>query len=141
MATAAQAWPGASSGGGQEEPTQQGTPLGVIDCWQCGFGNYRHQADVAHSYHVLHNGGFLMNTSLLWYYTRDQVNVKNFLAVLKGDAQSVQKGPHASGRVIEAGKDDRIFLFYSDHGAPGLLGMPTGEFLFADQCMMLFATA
>ncbi|KAI8102410.1 hypothetical protein M9435_006012 [Picochlorum sp. BPE23] len=150
---------------GRKNPPNKGHLWALLIAGSAGFGNYRHQADVAHSYHVLHNGGVpdehiivmvyddiahnpanphpgkIINhpkgkdlyAGLPKDYTRNQVNVKNFLAVLKGDAESVQKGPHASGRVIEAGKDDRIFLFYSDHGAPGLLGMPTGEFLFADQ--------
>ena len=130
-----------------------------------GYGNYRHQADVAHSYHVLHNGGVTddhivvmvyddiahspanphpgtirnhpqgqdLYAGLPKDYTRNEVNVKNFLGVLRGDEDGVSKGPHASGKVIKATKDDRIFVFYSDHGAPGLLGMPTGEFLYADQ--------
>lgn len=43
------------------------------------------------------------------------------------------KSPFASGRVVEAKSTDRIFVFYSDHGAPGILGMPSGEFLYADK--------
>jgi len=39
----------------------------------------------------------------------------------------------STGRVIAAGPNDRIFVFYSDHGAPGILGMPSGDFLYADQ--------
>lgn len=49
------------------------------------------------------------------------------------DAMKKKKGPFASGRVVEAKSTDRIFVFYSDHGAPGLLGMPSGEFLYADR--------
>ena len=66
-------------------------------------------------------------------YTHDEVNAANFLAVIEGDESAVQKGPHSSGRVINASKNDRIFVFYSDHGAPGILGMPSGDFLYADQ--------
>lgn len=43
------------------------------------------------------------------------------------------KNGGSTGRVIAAGPDDRIFVFYSDHGAPGILGMPSGNFLYADQ--------
>ena len=32
-----------------------------------------------------------------------------------------------SGKVIASGHRDRVFLFYSDHGAPGVLGMPSGR--------------
>lgn len=28
---------------------------------------------------------------------------------------------------------DRIFVYYSDHGAPGIVGMPSGPFLYADE--------
>jgi legumain len=27
----------------------------------------------------------------------------------------------------------QLFVFYSDHGAAGVLGMPTGPFLYADE--------
>jgi legumain len=40
-----------------------------------------------------------------------------------------------SGRVVASGPRDRVFLFYSDHGAAGVLGMPNGPFLYADQVM------
>ncbi len=30
------------------------------------------------------------------------------------------------GQVIASGPNDHVFLFYSDHGSPGVLGMPTG---------------
>ncbi|KAJ9523778.1 hypothetical protein QJQ45_019971 [Haematococcus lacustris] len=32
-----------------------------------------------------------------------------------------------SGEVISSGPMDRVFVFYSDHGSPGVLGMPTGQ--------------
>lgn len=48
--------------------------------------------------------------------------------------QSALVTSHFSTRkIINAESDDRIFVFYSDHGAPGLLGMPSGDFLYADQ--------
>jgi legumain len=36
-------------------------------------------------------------------------------------------------QVIDSGPDDKVFVYYADHGAPGLLGMPSGPFLYADQ--------
>ncbi len=30
-------------------------------------------------------------------------------------------------QVIDSGPEDRVFVFYSDHGAVGVLGMPTGK--------------
>lgn len=167
-----------------------------------GWGNYRHQADVAHAYHVLsvfarvacpsffaprtlghpnrpshtivlllcdsrrdrgvsaeniitlvyddianntlnphpgtiinHPTGKDLYSGLRMDYTHDEVNTKNFLAVLRGDASLVSKNEHASGRVLSATEHDRVFVYYSDHGAPGLLGMPSGDYLYADQLM------
>jgi hypothetical protein len=58
-------------------------------------------------------------------YKGEDVNAETFLAVLAGDADAVRgKG---SGKVVASGPRDRIFVFYSDHGAPGILGMPSGE--------------
>ncbi|MBA0601668.1 hypothetical protein Gorai_004839, partial [Gossypium raimondii] len=38
-----------------------------------------------------------------------------------------------SGKVINSGPNDRIFIYYSDHGGPGTLGMPDKSHLYADQ--------
>ena len=40
----------------------------------------------------------------------------NFLAVLAGAEPAVIG---TSGKVIKSGPDDRVFVFYADHGAPG----------------------
>lgn len=67
-------------------------------------------------------------------YTGDSVNAETFLAVLSGNVSDLpSNGPNSSGKIINAGPNDRIFVFYSDHGAPGIVGMPSGEFLYADQ--------
>lgn len=148
-----------------DNEVRKGHVWALVVAGSAGYGNYRHQADVAHSYHVLRRGGVLeehivvmmyddiannplnphpgtirnhpqgpdLYQGLRKDYTGDEVNAHNFLAVLKGDVSSVAKGPNASGRVIQATSNDRVFLFYSDHGAPGLLGMPQGGYLFADQ--------
>lgn len=52
-------------------------------------------------------------------YTGGDVNVNNFLAVLRGDKTALTGG---SGKVVNSGPDDHIFIFYSDHGGPGVLG-------------------
>jgi len=148
-----------------ETNVRKGHVWALLVAGSAGYGNYRHQADVAHSYHVLGRGGVLKEHMIVMMYddiansplnphpgtirnhpqgpdlyqglkrdyTGEEVNVQNFLAVLKGDDASVSKGPHASGRVIQATANDRVFVFYSDHGAPGLLGMPQGGYLYADQ--------
>lgn len=65
------------------------------------------------------------------------MNANNFLAALTGNKTALEppilgQGKF-SGRVIEAGPSDRLFVYYSDHGAPGVVGMPSGPFLYADQ--------
>lgn len=52
-------------------------------------------------------------------YTGDDVNVHNFLAVLLGNKTALTGG---SGKVVNSGPNDHIFIFYSDHGGPGVLG-------------------
>jgi legumain len=132
-----------------------------------GWGNYRHQADVAHAYWILEANSIPRESIILMFYddianntmnphpgtirnnpegenlyaklpkdyTGEEVNARNFLGVLRGDTTMVTKNSQASGRVLSASGDDRIFVYYSDHGAPGLLGMPTGDYLYADQLM------
>lgn len=130
-----------------------------------GWGNYRHQADVFHAYQVLINGGFSPDHIVVMAYDDiahnpenpmpgkvfnapggpdvysgvridykgEQVNAVNFLNVLEGNSAALaNKG---SGRVIASGPRDKVFLFYSDHGAAGVLGMPSGPFLYADELM------
>lgn len=43
----------------------------------------------------------------------------NLYAVLLGDKKAVKGG---SGKVVASKPNDRIFLYYSDHGGPGVLG-------------------
>ncbi|KAL0908079.1 hypothetical protein M5K25_022549 [Dendrobium thyrsiflorum] len=57
-------------------------------------------------------------------YVGDDVNVKNFLVVLLGDKKYVSSG---SGKVVDSGSDDHIFIFYSDHGSPGIIYLETCE--------------
>eukprot|EP00471_Norrisiella_sphaerica_P004768 CAMPEP_0184478016 /NCGR_PEP_ID=MMETSP0113_2-20130426/137_1 /TAXON_ID=91329 /ORGANISM="Norrisiella sphaerica, Strain BC52" /LENGTH=390 /DNA_ID=CAMNT_0026855649 /DNA_START=184 /DNA_END=1356 /DNA_ORIENTATION=+ len=59
-------------------------------------------------------------------YKKADVNPKNFLAVLKGDAD------YAKGKkVLNSTVNDRVFVYFADHGAPGLIAFPRGE-LHAD---------
>lgn len=54
--------------------------------------------------------------------------------MLAGDAGGVPpQSRGSSGRVVASGPHDRVFVYYSDHGAPGIVGMPSGPFLYADQ--------
>lgn len=52
-------------------------------------------------------------------YTGSNVTAVNFYAVLLGDKKAVKGG---SGKVINSKANDHIFVYYSDHGGPGVLG-------------------
>lgn len=129
-----------------------------------GYGNYRHQADVAHAYHVLRRGGVPaerivtmmyddvanhpmnprpgtlinrpngadMRQGMRVDYRNKAVTVENFLTLLSGNGTIPSDGQNASGRTINSGPNDHIFVYYSDHGAPGVLGMPNGSMVYAD---------
>ena len=43
----------------------------------------------------------------------------NFYAVLLGNASAVTGG---SGKVLSSGPLDKVFVYYTDHGGPGVLG-------------------
>lgn len=47
------------------------------------------------------------------------MTVNNLLAVLLGDKKTLKGG---SGKVVNSGPNDHIFIYYSDHGGPGVLG-------------------
>ena len=44
------------------------------------------------------------------------MSAQNFLDVLEGKAPAVLG---SSGKTIKSGPDDRVFVFFADHGAPG----------------------
>ena len=125
-----------------------------------GWDNYRHQADVCHAYQVLVNHGLprtniitMMYDDLAYSaqnpfpgrlfnrpggpdvyegvsvdYKGIHVNPTNFLAVLQGDQAALAgKG---SGRVVDSGPNDRIFVYFADHGASGIVAFPS-DFLDA----------
>ena len=34
-------------------------------------------------------------------------------------------------KVLDSGSNDHIFIYYSDYGGPGVLGMPTNPYLLS----------
>lgn len=67
--------------------------------------------------------GFLVmevNGGTMQDYTGKQVTAQNLYAVLLGNKSALSGG---SGKVVDSKPNDRIFLFYSDHGGPGVLGL------------------
>ncbi|CAO2816727.1 unnamed protein product [Amaranthus hypochondriacus] len=139
-----------------------GTRWAILVAGSNGFWNYRHQADVCHAYQVLKKGGLKEENIIVFMYddiayneenprpgtiinnpygadvyagvpkdyTGNNVTVHNFFAALLGDKKAITGG---SGKVVESGPNDHIFIYYSDHGGAGVLGMPTVPFLYADE--------
>jgi legumain len=62
-------------------------------------------------------------------YTGEDVTVNNFFAAILGNKSALTGG---SGKVVDSGPNDHIFVYYTDHGGPGVLGMPTNPYLYAD---------
>ncbi|XP_047066885.1 vacuolar-processing enzyme beta-isozyme 1-like [Lolium rigidum] len=136
------------------------TRWAVLVAGSRGYGNYRHQADVCHAYQILKRGGVKEENIVVFMYddiaenhlnprpgmiinnpkgkdvyagvpkdyTGDQVTTKNFFAVLMGNKTAVTGG---SRKVINSKPQDHIFIYYSDHGGPGVLGMPNMPYLYA----------
>ena len=50
-------------------------------------------------------------------YRHSDVNATNFLSVLSGDSEAMRG--IGTGRVIASGAHDRVFVYYTDHGAAG----------------------
>ncbi|KAF9689474.1 hypothetical protein SADUNF_Sadunf01G0095900 [Salix dunnii] len=137
-----------------------GSRWAVLVAGSSGYGNYRHQADVCHAYQLLRKGGIKQENIVVFMYddiamhdlnprpgviinhpqgddvyagvpkdyTGEQVTTENLYAVLLGNKSAVKGG---SGKVVDSKPNDRIFLYYSDHGGPGVLGMPNMPFLYA----------
>ena len=51
-------------------------------------------------------------------YTGKNLNVRNLLGVIVGDKKAIKGG---SGKVVDSGPNDHIFIYYADHGAYGVL--------------------
>jgi len=113
------------------------------------YSNYRHQADVCHSYAAVRSKGIpAENIILMMYddvpysednplpgqlfnspmgedvyaicgphidYRGSDVNPQNFLGVLTGEG---------TGKVLRSTEEDSVFVFFVDHGGPGLICFP-----------------
>jgi len=60
-------------------------------------------------------------------YTGSSVTPSNFLRILSGQSMA----GIGSGRTVQSTAEDNIFVFFSDHGATGLIAFPN-EYLYAD---------
>lgn len=66
-------------------------------------------------------------------YTGNLVNPGVFLAVITGNSTGVPPGKP----VLKSGKEDRIFINFVDHGAPGLIAFPS-QYLYANDLISAF---
>ncbi|KAK1430552.1 hypothetical protein QVD17_13372 [Tagetes erecta] len=143
------------------KPNGNGTTWAVLIAGSNGYYNYRHQADVCHAYQILKKGGLKDENIIVFMYddiandpnnprpgviinspegpdvyagvpkdyTGEAVKASNFYAVLLGDTKATTGG---SGKVVASKPGDKIFLYYSDHGGPGILGLPNTPYIFAN---------
>ncbi|KAK4388769.1 Vacuolar-processing enzyme [Sesamum angolense] len=138
------------------------TKWAVLVAGSNGYENYRHQADVCHAYQILKRGGLKDENIIVFMYddiannvenprpgviinsphgedvykgvpkdyVGEDVTAHNFFAVLLGNKTALKGG---SGKVVDSGPNDHIFVYYADHGAAGLLAMPAGREIYADE--------
>ena len=124
------------------------------------YGNYRHQSDAHHAYKIMKDNGIPEDQIILMVYddiasnfrnpykgqifnsptgpnvydqttisySGTEVNKDNFLAVLMGDSATTGGKP-----VLQSDANSKVFIYYTDHGATGLVAMPTGGYLYADE--------
>ncbi|KAD6453444.1 hypothetical protein E3N88_08149 [Mikania micrantha] len=62
-------------------------------------------------------------------YTGEYVTAANFYAVLLGSTSALTGG---SGKVLATKPQDKVFIYYTDHGGPGILGMPNLPYIYAN---------
>ncbi|KAF8407132.1 hypothetical protein HHK36_006257 [Tetracentron sinense] len=148
-------------GGSNNDGDSVGTRWAVLIAGSNGYWNYRHQADVCHAYQILKRGGLKDENIIVFMYddiafneenprpgviinsphgndvyegvpkdyTGKDVTVGNFFAVLLGNKTALTGG---SGKVLDSGPNDHIFIYYTDHGGPGVLGMPTSPYIYGN---------
>ncbi|MCD9559368.1 hypothetical protein HAX54_017274, partial [Datura stramonium] len=136
----------------------EGTKWAVLVAGSNGWDNYRHQADVCHAYQLLKDGGLKDENIIVFMYddiannrenprpgiiinnphgqdvykgvpkdyVQEDVNANNFYNVILANKSAIVGG---SGKVLNSGPNDHIFIYYTDHGGPA---MPSGEFVFAN---------
>ncbi|KAL8043659.1 hypothetical protein ABFX02_09G128051 [Erythranthe guttata] len=140
---------------------EEGTRWALLVAGSRGYVNYRHQADVCHAFQILKKGGLRDENMIVFMYddiafnennprpgviinspgghdvyggvpkdyTGINATVENLYAVILGNKSGVTGG---SGKVLGSGPNDHVFIFYTDHGSPGVIEMPCDEVVYAD---------
>ncbi|KAK4730053.1 hypothetical protein R3W88_023041 [Solanum pinnatisectum] len=138
----------------------KGTKWAVLIAGSAGWTNYRHQADVCHAYQILKAGGLKDENIIVFMYddianntenpkpgviinnphghdvykgvpkdyVGDDVNAKYFFNVILANKSGVVGG---SGKVLKSGPNDHVFIYYADHGGPGIIGKYLSHINFA----------
>lgn len=141
----------------QDAQQEVGDVWAILVAGSNGYYNYRHQADVCHAYQVLRSHGvpderiivlmyddiansednptpgIIINqpngsnvyTGVPKDFTGDDVTSENFLKVLAGDSDLRRNGR----KVLQSGPKDNVFIYFSDHGAEGLIAFPNDVLL------------
>jgi legumain len=145
------------------EAPAQGKLWALLVAGSNTWGNYRHQSDVYHAYQIIHAHGIPDENIIVMHfddlaenkqnptkgivinhpngedvykgvpkdYIGKDVTAKNFISILTGDKEAMAH--IGSGKVIESGPNDHVFVNYVDHGNTGILGFPTGPTLTVKQ--------
>ncbi|GFT62299.1 legumain [Nephila pilipes] len=132
-----------------DKPPEEGKIWAVLAAGSSTWLNYRHQADVCHAYQILKNHGIpddriivMMTDDIAYHkenptpgiiinhpngndvykgvpkdYTGSTVTSKNFMAILRGDKKALHG--EGSGKVLESGRNDHVFIYFADHGTIG----------------------
>jgi legumain len=120
-----------------------------------GYYNYRHQSDVFHAFQILKKNGIpASNIIMMFYddiannsqnpkkgtvinepngpnvytpdipkdYTGNLVTPQNFLKILRGESMA----GIGSGKTLKSGPNDKVFVYWTDHGGPGIIAFPNG---------------
>eukprot|EP00741_Cyanophora_paradoxa_P019573 tig00021128_g18895.t1 len=65
-------------------------------------------------------------------YGNDSVSADNLFAVLRGRADRIRDwNGDGKPKVLRSGPMDRVLVYFSDHGAVGMIAMPDGSLVFA----------
>ncbi|KAL3746834.1 hypothetical protein ACJRO7_015732 [Eucalyptus globulus] len=100
-------------------------------------------ADVCHPYQLLKKEGLKYENTVVYMYDDIVYNEENprpgiiINSPVRDDVnEGVPKKQDGScssgGKVVDNGHDVTIFISYTNHGGPGVLGMPTSHFLSVD---------
>lgn len=127
-----------------------------------GYHNYRHQANMCGAHQIVKNKGIKPENIITMVYDDvayseenphkgmlfnepngpdvhegceidykgKDVNKDNFFAVLKGDSEAT-----GGKKVLKSTSEDKVFVYYNDHGNTGIIAMPGHQTVYADELL------